>query len=254
MSFWIETGFIVAFLVFVHISIYIWVSKKRLRTIRDRHVVITGGSSGIGYWIAVKAVKLGANVTIIARNVSKLEDAVQKIERHRISEKQLIQFRSIDLSKNYHTVESTFTSLEHEIGPIYWLVNCAGGAICGLVEDLSPEDAVYLMNINYHAAYYPTRYVLTRMKKVGDGIITITGSQASLMGVFGLASYAAAKFALRGLAETIAMEVSNTKITVTLALPADTGKSKIINHDVTNGHSLNSWIQIDRYTRIRKRK
>lgn len=228
MSFWIETGFAVAFLVIVHTAIYAWVSKKPLRSIRDRHVVITGGSSGIGFWIAVNCVKLGAHVTLIARNVDNLEAAVEKIKLHRVSEKQLIQFRSVDLSKNYDAVEEAFTSLEDEIAPIYWLVNCAGGAICGRVDEMSPDDAVYLMNINYYAVYYPTRFVLTKMKKVGDGIITITGSQASLMGVYGLGPYAAAKFALRGLAETIAMEVSNTKISVTLALPADTGKSNSI--------------------------
>ena len=80
------------------------------------------------------------------------------------------------------------------------------------------------MNINYYSVYFPTRYVLEKFKETGDGIITITASQASLLGIYGYGPYAAAKFALRGLAETIAMEVSNTNISITLALPADTGK------------------------------
>lgn len=223
MGFWIETAIAGAILVGAHLVIYSWVSKKPQRSIRDRHVVITGGSSGIGYSIAVKCVKLGANVTIVARNVDKLAAAVENLKKHRIDDNQLIQFRSVDLSKSYDLVQSSFTALEDQIGPIYWLVNCAGGAICGRVDEMSPEDAVYLMNINYYAVYYPTRYVLTKMMQIGDGIVTITGSQASLMGVYGLGPYAAAKFALRGLAETIAMEVSNTKISITLALPADTG-------------------------------
>lgn len=224
MAWLIETGLVVAFLVIVHIAIYLWVSKKPLRSIRDRHVVITGGSSGIGFWIAVNCVKLGAHVTIIARSVEKLESALEKIKSHRINEKQLIQYRSIDLSKNYGDVEKSLSALEEEIAPIYMLVNCAGGAICGRVDEMSPDDAVYLMNINYYSVYYPTRYVLTKLKQTGDGIITITASQASLLGIYGYGPYAAAKFALRGLAETIAMEVSNTNISITLALPADTGK------------------------------
>lgn len=224
MSFWIETFIAVTILITAHLAIYSWVSKKKMRSIQDRHVVITGGSSGIGFWIAVKCVKLGAHVTIIARNVNRLEAAVEQIKQHRINEKQMIQFRSVDLSKNYDIVQSSLSALEDEIAPIYWLVNCAGGSICGRVDELSPDDAVYMMNINYFAVYYPTRFILTKMKQVGDGIITITGSQASLMGIYGLGPYAAAKFALRGLAETIAMEVSNTNISITLALPADTGK------------------------------
>lgn len=224
MAWLIETGLVVAFLVIVHIAIYLWVSKKPLRSIRDRHVVITGGSSGIGFWIAVNCVKLGAHVTIIARSVEKLESALEKIKSHKVNEKQLIQYRSIDLSKNYGDVEKSLSALEEEIAPIYMLVNCAGGAICGRVDEMSPDDAVYLMNINYYSVYYPTRYVLTKLKQTGDGIITITASQASLLGIYGYGPYAAAKFALRGLAETIAMEVSNTNISITLALPADTGK------------------------------
>lgn len=226
MTFLIETGLIVAFLVIVHIAIYQWVSKKPLRSIQGRHVVVTGGSQGIGFWIAVKCVKLGAHVTIIARNVEKLESALEKIESHRVNDNQLIQYRSIDLSKNYESVENALSTLEEEVLPIYMLVNCAGGAICGRVDEISADDAVYLMNINYYSVYYPTRYVLTKFKETGDGIITITGSQASLVGIYGYGPYTAAKFALRGLAETIAMEVSNTNISVTLALPADTGKSQ----------------------------
>lgn len=223
MGLLIEIGLVVALLIIAHIGIYIWTSKKPLRSIRDKHVVITGGSSGIGFWIAVNCVKLGAHVTILARNVQKLEEALEKIKIHRVHEKQLIQFRSVDLSKNYDTVQNVLATLENEVAPIYWLVNCAGGAICGRVDELSADDAVHLMNINYFAVYYPTRFVLTKLREIGDGIITITGSQASLVGIYGLGPYTAAKFALRGLAESIAMEVSNTNITVTLALPPDTG-------------------------------
>lgn len=129
----------------------------------------------------------------------------------------------MDLSKNYRDVEKCLTELEENAGTIYMLINCAGMAICGTVDEMSIEDAQRMIDINYWATYFPTRFVLGKMKKLGDGILVITGSQASLLGIYGYGPYAAAKFALRGLAETIAMEVSHTKITVTLALPADTG-------------------------------
>lgn len=206
-----------------HIAIYLWTRKQPSKSIENRHVIITGGSSGIGLWLAIHCVKLGAHVTIIARNVQNLESALKKISVHRVNEKQMIQFLSLDLSKNYAEIEKALDELQAKVGPIYMLINSAGGAICGRVDEMSVDDAVHMMNINYYATYYPTRYVLTKLKDMGDGIITITGSQASLAGIYGLGAYAAAKFALRGLAETIAMEVSNTKISVTLALPADTG-------------------------------
>lgn len=239
MGFLLETVIAVILLVAVHVTIYTWIRKKPKKTIENRHVVVTGGSSGIGLWIAIYCTKMGAHVTIIARNVTNLEAAHKQISEHRINEQQKLQYKSLDLSKNYANVEQCFGELENESGPIYALINCAGMAICGTVDEMSIDDAKRMIDINFYATYYPTRYVLQRLKKTGDGIITITGSQASLIGIYGYGVYAAAKFALRGLAETIAMEVSHTKISITLALPADTGLYR------TNSSNVSDEIQIE---------
>lgn len=101
------------------------------------------------------------------------------------------------------------------------LVNCAGLAKCATLEDTPAEDAHHMMNVNYFGTFYPTKYVIGQMRTAGDGIIVITSSQAGLLGIYGLGAYSASKFALRGLAESLAIEVSHTDISVTLALPAD---------------------------------
>lgn len=67
-----ETYLIVAFLILAHLGIYLWISKKPQKKIAGRHVVVTGGSSGIGLSVAIHAAKLGAHVTILARNVNNL--------------------------------------------------------------------------------------------------------------------------------------------------------------------------------------
>lgn len=223
MGLWLETAIALTILFGVHLVIYSWIRKPAKKSIRDRHVVVTGGSSGIGLCIARQCIKLGAHVTIVARNKANLADALDQLTASRLDGKQKLQFRSLDLAKSYDAVEQCFAELEQSVGAIYALINCAGMAICGTVDETALDDARKMMDINYWATFHPTRYVLRRMKSVGDGIITITGSQASLLGIYGYGPYAAAKFALRGLAETIAMEVSSTKISVTLALPADTG-------------------------------
>lgn len=162
-----------------------------------------------------------------------LEKALKLLSAHRINDKQKIQYKSIDLSINYDTVANGLSKLEEEIGPIYMLVNCAGMALCGTIEDMSIEDSKLMMDINYYATYYPTRYILPKLKATGNGIIVITSSQAALIGVYGYGPYAAAKFALRGLAETIAMEISHTNVTITLALPADTDTPGFANENKT---------------------
>lgn len=71
-----------------------------------------------------------------------------------------------------------------------------------------------MMDCNFFGTYYPTRYCLDKMKKNKQGIIVITASQAALMGIYGYGAYGATKFALRGLAETIAMEASHCGVSV----------------------------------------
>lgn len=84
----------------------------------------------------------------------------------------------------------------------------------GKIEETSIEDAHKMMDLNYFGTYYPTRYCLAKMKKRNQGIIVITASQAALMGIYGYGAYGASKFALRGLAETIAMETSSYNVSV----------------------------------------
>lgn len=69
MSIFSEYAIIIAILIFLHILIISLIWRKPKKSIKNRHVVVTGGSSGIGLWLGVHAAKLGANVTLVARNV-----------------------------------------------------------------------------------------------------------------------------------------------------------------------------------------
>nr|CAD7194901.1 unnamed protein product [Timema douglasi] len=104
-------------------------------------ILVTGGSSGIGKCVAIEVAKRGAHVTLIARDVDKLEEAKSEVIKNCLHpDQQQIQCISLDISNNYEVVERTLHSSEEDIGPIYMLVNCAGSAICGRLEDTSVED------------------------------------------------------------------------------------------------------------------
>lgn len=179
MLFSIQTSLAVGFLAIIPIAVSLWLKKSFFWSIKGRHVVITSGSSDIGLWIAIRCVKLGAHVTLLGRNEKKLVTIEEKIKLFRTGDKQMIQSRTIDLSKSYDEVSSLLGTLEDEIAPIYWLVNCAGDEMHGRHVDVFPDDAIYLMNIKYYAIYNPTRYVLGQIKNRGEGRITITGPQAN---------------------------------------------------------------------------
>ncbi|RZC33276.1 adh short, KR and/or Saccharop dh domain containing protein [Asbolus verrucosus] len=212
-------------LLFVPLFILALVKKlltpKRTKNIDKKHVVITGGSSGIGRCVAILAARKGANVTIIARNLEKLSKAEKEIKEACIYKDQIISSVSVDVS-NQQSIQKEITKLEESVGPIYMLVNCAGMAICGKVEDFDEEGVKTLINVNYLGTLYPIQSVIPKFKERQDGIIVLTGSQVSLMGMFGYSIYASCKFALRGLAESIYMELKPYNISVTLALPPDT--------------------------------
>lgn len=67
-----ETLFLIALVVVLHIVVVIVLIKKPKKSVKGRHVVVTGGSSGIGLWAAVHCVKRGAHVTVVARNITLL--------------------------------------------------------------------------------------------------------------------------------------------------------------------------------------
>lgn len=155
------------------------------KDLRNRHVVVTGGSSGIGKAAATEAARLGANVTIIGRDVGKLEEAVQEISTKCLDKsQQIIQYAPLDVTSDYKTIEDCFTSLESEVGPIFMLINCAGMCICGEFAEMRIEDIKQMIDLNYFGSAYPTRCVLPKMKERNEGIIVLVSSEAALIGEY----------------------------------------------------------------------
>lgn len=222
MVFSLQTSLVICLLAVIPIAISLWLKKSFFWSLKGRHVVITGGSTDIGLWIAIRCIKLGAHVTLLGRNAKKLQTAEEKIKLFRINDKQMIQTRNIDLSKSYDEVSNLLSTLEHDVSPIYWLVNCAGGEMQGRHIDIFPDDAIYLMNVKYYAVYYPTRYAVAQMQKRGEGKITITGSQAKelVMEAHGHQPINCEiwKRQSHGLADIVNANDSNKNVSITLVL------------------------------------
>lgn len=195
--------------------------KRRPRPVKDKHVVITGGSSGIGKSLAILFAERGAHVTIIARNKEKLQKAVEEITAARKYIQQKISSISVDVS-DFEALKREFVTIENSVGPIFGLINCAGIAICGEIEEFTTSEIKTMIDTNYLGTLYPIQLVVPKMKQQKDGFVVITASQVALMGMFGYSVYSSCKFALRGLAESLEMELRPYGVSVTLALPPDT--------------------------------
>jgi len=195
-------------------------------SLKGRHVMVTGGSKGIGKEVAKEFVKIGANVSILARNLAELANAREEI-LHCVcpdnEERQKVVAIGVDVTANHDTVAHSVQQAIQSLGPVYILVNCAGFSLPQTFENSSIEDERRQMDVNYFGSTSVTRAVLPGMKQNGEGgHIVFIASQAALVGIFGMSSYCASKFALRGFAESLAMELAAFDIHVTLNCPPDT--------------------------------
>ncbi|KAJ8012099.1 hypothetical protein DPEC_G00065160 [Dallia pectoralis] len=228
-SWWLLLPFIMLLVVAAFIVVFILllymisplISPKPLK-LNGAHVVVTGGSSGIGKSIAMECYRQGAFITLVARDESKLVQAKKEVEKCAINDKQVVLCISVDVSKEYGQVESVIKQCQEKLGPVDMLVNCAGTSYSGKFEEVEVERFRSLMEVNYLGSVYPTRAVITTMKERRMGRIMFVSSQAGQIGLFGYTAYSPSKFALRGLAEALQMEMKPYNIYITVAYPPDT--------------------------------
>ncbi|XP_077348201.1 3-ketodihydrosphingosine reductase [Lithobates pipiens] len=216
----LAAAFLVAFVLLLYMVSPL-ISPKPLK-LAGAHIVVTGGSSGIGKCIAIECFKQGAFITLVARDESKLLQAKKEIEKYAINDKQVVLCISVDVSKEYRQVENVIKQAQEKLGPVDMLVNCAGMAIAGRFEEIEIGKFTRLMEVNYLGSVYASRAVISTMKERRLGRIVFVSSQAGQLGLFGYTAYSPTKFALRGLAEALQMEVKPYNVYVTVAYPPDT--------------------------------
>ncbi|XP_020260704.1 3-dehydrosphinganine reductase TSC10A-like [Asparagus officinalis] len=187
--------------------------------IKKRHVFITGGSSGIGLCIARQAAAEGARVSILARNLAKLEEARDII---RLATGVEVGIFSADV----RDAEAVARAVE-EAGPVDVLV-CNQGIFTPKELELQDISEIRLMmEVNVMGTFHMIKAALPAMKRrvKETGVpasIALVSSQAGQVGVYGYTAYAASKFALRGLGEALQQEVVSDNIRVSLIFPPDT--------------------------------
>ncbi|NXW02754.1 KDSR reductase, partial [Fregetta grallaria] len=197
---------------------------------------VTGGSSGIGKCIAIECYKQGAFITLIARDENKLLQTKKEIEKYSVNDKQVVLCISVDVSKDYEQVENVLKQAQEKLGPVDMLVNCAGTSVTGKFEDIEVNSFERLMAVNYLGSVYPSRAVIATMKERRMGRIVFVSSQAGQLGLFGYTAYSPTKFALRGLAEALQMEVKPYNIYITVAYPPDTDTPGFAEESKTKTH------------------
>src|SRR5574338_1399181 len=181
---------------------------------KDKIVVITGTSSGIGREAAHEFAKRGAKLVLVSRRKEKLEELQKTLSKFNTE----ILTIPCDVS-NKDQVKKMIDQVLEKFGKIDILVNNAGFAIYGTVSKLTIEEIEAQMATNYFGMIYCTKNFLPTFQKQNSGHIVNVASVAASFGLPGIASYCASKFAMLGFSEGLKHELAGTKIGVTVVSP-----------------------------------
>lgn len=198
----------------------------------NQHTIITGGSSGIGKATAQLLASRGANVSIIARDRTKLESAKAEIEQCCIRSSQRVLALSADVSDR-HQAEQAINSAIEQLGTPDLLMTCAGIAHPGYFQEILIEIFERTMAVNYFGSLYCIRAALPAMEQRKQGQIVMISSGAGLIGIYGYTPYCPSKFALRGLAESLRGELKRSGIGVSIVYPPDTDTPQLAEENKT---------------------
>ena len=183
-----------------------------------KHIIVTGGSSGIGLATARQFAQSGAKLSLIARDATRLGAAATEL---RALGKGSIETASADVSQA-DQVKGSIAALEAKQGPCDVLVTSAGITYPGYFEKLPDQVFRDMIEVDYFGTLYAVQAVVPGMIARRAGSICAVSSAAGLIGVFGYTAYGAAKFAVRGLMEALRQELQPYNIAVSIAYPPDT--------------------------------
>lgn len=188
------------------------------RRVAGLRVVVTGGSSGIGRQLAMQLASSGARVLATARRANRLAELTDEIPA--------------TASGSIDTLAGDLTDPEHRAAIAAWtaghwgaidvLINNAGGGAIGPFASADPERLRRIMEINFFAPVELTRQLMPLLRGGTRPAILIVGSVLALRGVPRKSEYCAAKFALRGWAESIRVELVHEGIEVLQIHPSTT--------------------------------
>ena len=173
---------------------------------------ITGAGSGIGTGIAKAALKAGDCVVATGRNLDKVRSALCDVASEKLA---LVQ---LDVSDEVQAKTAVDEAVK-QFGRIDVLVNNAGYSLLGNFEEMTTTDIERQFATNFYGVVYVMRAVLPVMRQQRSGHIINISSVAGVVGLKHCAAYGATKFAVEGLSLSVATEVEQFGIKITVVEP-----------------------------------
>jgi len=182
--------------------------------VTGRVALVTGASSGIGAALARELAARGFTVGITARRAGHLQAVLDDCREHSPAS----AMWPADLADPGTAARLAGAALE-AFGNVDVLVNNAATPGVRRVTNLSPDEVVDVMNVNFHAPVRLTLALLPHMLERGSGTIVNVSSLGGRLGIPHESAYCASKFALCGWSESLALDLWHTPVKVKLIVP-----------------------------------
>jgi len=192
---------------------------------KDKVVVITGASSGIGRSTAFEFAREGAKTVLVSRSLEKLERVADEIRG--FNPNVLVVPTDISLRGQVHEMVEKVLS---EFGRIDVLFNNAGSAYVGRIEDENfIENTKKMIDVDYFGTVYTTKDVLSVMQKQGSGHIMNMSSVVGRKAFPHFGGYSSAMHAISAFTDSLRQELSGSGINVSIIHPALT-RTSLLDH------------------------
>lgn len=183
--------------------------------IRGKVSIVTGGTRGIGRSISEALLRAGAKVVICGRDQNDVNRAVNEM-------KGTVKGMKCDV-RSLSDVKKLVKMTIEAFGGVDILINNAGVAHLGRVDELAPEAWKEVIDTNLTGAFYCAHEVIPEMKRRGGGQIINMASRSGMNAYAGGSAYNASKFGLIGFSEAMFLDLRSERIRVSYVMPGRVG-------------------------------
>lgn len=205
--------------------------------LKNKNVLITGATDGLGFSIAKGLIKKGCKVYGVGRNEERIQKAKRKLNSPNFS------LYSCDVS-DYKQI----TEVVKKIGKVDILINNAGVWLEGKLQDFSKDEISETIDINLKGVIYSTKAILPQMLKQNDGYIINISSTSGLTGRSSQSVYVASKFGVTGFTKSLQEDLKETNIKIAGFYPG--GMSTKLFEKAGTPKNNKDWMDTDKVAEI----